>query len=173
MWLQFSYAAFVLSLISIIVLHFRKYIQQGKLPVSSAVIAIVSLYCWYLPAFSHPHFAYLIPFFHSLQYLVFVWFFKRNQVKAGIEAHDGLTQRREWVRQFGGYIAISLILGAMFFEFIPKHLDKIYKFSEVGMGANPILVVFLLFINIHHYFIDNVIWKSANPEVKKHLFMHN
>lgn len=172
MWLMASYTGFVLSLITLIALHVRKYIHEGTLPISSAVIAMVSLYAWYLPAFSHPHFAYLIPFFHSLQYLVFVWFFKKNQVKAGLPAHDGVTHRREWIRQFCGYIAISLILGAMFFEFIPKNLDKVYKFSEAGLGGNPILVVFLLFINIHHYFIDNVIWKSANPEVKKHLFMH-
>ncbi|MCC2678405.1 MAG: hypothetical protein K0R29_981 [Pseudobdellovibrio sp.] len=171
-WLKASYVVFAFSLVTLVGLHVKKYIQEGTLPISSAVIAMVSLYAWYLPAFSHPHFAYLIPFFHSLQYLVFVWFFKKNQVKANLPANDQVVQRREWIRQFGGYIVVSLILGAMFFEFIPKNLDKVYKFSEAGLGGNPILVVFLLFINIHHYFIDNVIWKSANPEVKKHLFMH-
>ena len=25
-------------------------------------------------------------------------------------------------------------------------------------------------INIHHYFIDNVIWRRDNPEMKSHLF---
>ncbi len=171
-WLKVSYAVFVISLITMIAIHVKKYIQEGTLPVSSAVVAMLSLYAWYLPAFSHPHFAYLIPFFHSLQYLVFVWFFKKNQVKANLPAEDVVVRRQEWVRQFYGYIAVSLILGAMFFEFIPKNLDKIYKFTEAGLGTNPVLVAFLLFINIHHYFIDNVIWKSANPEVKKHLFMH-
>jgi hypothetical protein len=172
LWLQASYTIFALSLLTLLAVHIKKFINDGTLPVSSAIVAMLSLYAWYLPVFSHPHFAYLIPFFHSIQYLVFVWFFKKNQVKANLQEHDGATHRREWIRQFCGYIAISLLLGALFFEFIPKNLDKIYHFSDAGLGANPILVVFLLFINIHHYFIDNVIWKSANPEVKKHLFMH-
>jgi hypothetical protein len=27
----------------------------------------------------------------------------------------------------------------------------------------------ILFINIHHYFIDNVIWKSRDPVTKQYL----
>jgi hypothetical protein len=171
-WLYLSYSGFVLSLLSLIVIHFNKYVRDGRWPVSSAVIALISIYAWYLPALSHPHFAYMIPFFHSLQYLVFVWFFKKNQVKANLQEQNEVTRRYEWIKQFVGYFAVSLLLGALFFEFIPKGLDNYFKFEEAGLGVNPILVVFLLFINIHHYFIDNVIWKSSNPEVKKHLFMH-
>ncbi len=29
-----------------------------------------------------------------------------------------------------------------------------------------------MFINIHHYFTDGVIWKISNPEVRKDLFAH-
>jgi hypothetical protein len=29
-----------------------------------------------------------------------------------------------------------------------------------------------MFINIHHYFTDGVIWKISNPEVRKELFAH-
>ena len=173
MWLQLSYAVFFLSLLSVVAIHIKKYISDATLPVSSAVVALFALYAWYLPALSHPHFGYLIPFFHSMQYLVFVWFFKKNQVSAAIADEEGATYRRDWVKKFCGYIAVSLVLGALFFEFIPKGLDNVYHFSEAGLGSSPILVVFLLFINIHHYFIDNVIWKSTNPEVKKHLFLHS
>ena len=34
----------------------------------------------------------------------------------------------------------------------------------------PILL--LMFINIHHYFTDGVIWKISNPEVRQELFAH-
>jgi hypothetical protein len=34
----------------------------------------------------------------------------------------------------------------------------------------PVLI--LMFINIHHYFTDGVIWKISNPEVRKELFAH-
>jgi hypothetical protein len=29
-----------------------------------------------------------------------------------------------------------------------------------------------MFINIHHYFTDGVIWKLRNPEVRRELFAH-
>jgi hypothetical protein len=43
-------------------------------------------------------------------------------------------------------------------------------FGEEPGKAAPILV--LMFINIHHYFTDGVIWKISNPEVRKELFAH-
>jgi hypothetical protein len=27
-----------------------------------------------------------------------------------------------------------------------------------------------IFINVHHYFIDNVLWRQGNPKVKQFLF---
>jgi len=27
----------------------------------------------------------------------------------------------------------------------------------------------MLFINIHHYFIDNVLWRFKDPEIQKYL----
>jgi hypothetical protein len=29
-----------------------------------------------------------------------------------------------------------------------------------------------MFINIHHYFTDGVLWKISNPEVRAQLFAH-
>ena len=172
LWLNLSYSIFIASFIYMIGLHVKKYIETGLLPVSSAVVAMGALYVWYLPMFYHPHFAYLIPMFHSLQYLVFVWAFKKNQVNAQIANESDVERRKKWLFKFVGFAISSLVLGALFFEFIPKSMDKSLSFSEAGMGTNPVLVAFLLFINIHHYFIDNAIWKSTNPEVKKHLFLH-
>lgn len=34
------------------------------------------------------------------------------------------------------------------------------------------LFVFWIFINVHHYFLDNVIWRAENPETRQHLFAH-
>jgi hypothetical protein len=43
-------------------------------------------------------------------------------------------------------------------------------FGEEPGRAAPILL--LMFINIHHYFTDGVIWKISNPEVRRDLFAH-
>ena len=43
-------------------------------------------------------------------------------------------------------------------------------FGEEPGRAAPILL--LMFINIHHYFTDGVIWKISNAEVRRDLFAH-
>jgi hypothetical protein len=43
-------------------------------------------------------------------------------------------------------------------------------FGEQPGKAAPILI--LMFINIHHYFTDGVIWHISNPEVRRELFAH-
>ena len=69
-----------------------------------------------------------------------------------------------------GFLVSALILGALFFEFMPKYLDRLDLIAPGTMGNAPFLAAFLLFINIHHYFIDNTIWRSDNEAVKKYLF---
>lgn len=170
-WLNLSYSVFIATLIYTVAFHIQKYRETKFIPTSSALIGLLSLYAWYVPAFSHPHFAYMIPFFHSIQYLVFVWFFKRNQVNDQISKLPLDQKKQAWAFKFIGFLIMSLVLGASAFEFVPKALDAHYKLSNSQMGSSPYLVCFLLFINIHHYFIDNAIWKSSNPEIKKYLFL--
>ena len=43
-------------------------------------------------------------------------------------------------------------------------------FGEAPGNAAPIVI--LMFINVHHYFTDGVIWKISNPEVRRDLFAH-
>ena len=82
----------------------------------------------------------------------------------------GPDARRAWLKHFVGFALLSLITGALFFEFIPRNLDKLQLLPAELLGSTPFLAVFLLFINIHHYFIDNTIWRSSNETVKKYLF---
>jgi len=159
-----------LSGLAVVYMLIRKFIADGSKPSMPGLAALGALYVWYLPAFDHPSFAYLIPFFHSLQYLVFVWSFKKNQVAAEANKHKGRDQREIWVRDFIGYAVGVTILGALSFEFVPNALDAQNWIHNPSLGTAPILSAVLLFINIHHYFIDNAIWKSNNDEMKKYLF---
>jgi hypothetical protein len=36
----------------------------------------------------------------------------------------------------------------------------------MGIGATPYLCAFVVFVNIHHYFMDHVIWRRDNPETR-------
>lgn len=169
-WAMICYTLFISTLLYLVVSFAKRYFETGETPQMTAVVAIASLYVWYLPMFYHPHFAYFIPFFHSLQYMVFVWSFKKNQISDRVEEKPNGDRRKEIAFYLIGFMVISVILGALAFEIIPKSLDKMIGFTNRAMGTNPFVVAFILFINIHHYFIDNTIWKSTNAEVKKYLF---
>lgn len=173
--LNLTYYLVAITLLSVVVMLIKKYIKEGKKPSTPGIIAFLSLYVWYLPTFSHPGFSYLIPLFHSLQYLAFVWVLKRNQVANETIKLSGEEFRRAWVKKFGGFALASLVLGALCFQFIPNALDRaqLLNSSNGMIGYAPFLAAFLLFINIHHYFIDNTIWRSDNEVVKKNLFQAN
>lgn len=168
--LELDKAILVVSLIAVIWLQIKKYINHGIKPAPPAVAAFLAIYVWYIPVLSHPGFGYLIPFFHSLQYLTFVWILKKNQTDDRIKNLAGPAARRAWLKYFVGFVVLSLVLGSVFFEFIPRGLDKLQLLPVDLLGATPFLAVMLLFINIHHYFIDNTIWRSTNETVKKYLF---
>lgn len=167
---QATYVVLGLTALAVIAMHVRRYLKTGVKPSAPGVAAYLSLYAWYVPAATHPAFGYFIPAFHSLQYLAFVWMLKRNQVGAEIADIQNVTERRkEWINRFGGFFANAAVLGALTFEFIPKALDARGWLSP-ELGPTPFMAAFLLFINIHHYFIDNAIWRSDNPTVREHLF---
>ena len=91
---------------------------------------------------------------------------KKNQILFQISNFKDGEWRLALVKKFGGFALGSLFLGALFFEWLPKSLDSLSLIPAGEMGTSPLLVTFLLFINIHHYFIDNAIWRSDNPTVK-------
>jgi UDP-N-acetylmuramyl pentapeptide phosphotransferase/UDP-N-acetylglucosamine-1-phosphate transferase len=66
--------------------------------------------------------------------------------------------------------SLGVLLGGGFMDIIPKQIDKFHKAGTAFMGGNFFLVAFLLFINIHHFFIDNAFWRRHNAEVQRYLF---
>lgn len=159
--LQAAYWALGISFVAVLGMHWARYRRSGAKPSGPALAAFFSLYAWYLPALVNPLFAYFIPFFHSLQYLAFVWTLKQNQEQSKNDSG--------WLTRVFGFLATAGLLGALAFEYVPKNLDTFGGFSPL-LGSSPVLAVTLLFINIHHYFIDNVIWRATNPDVKQFLF---
>lgn len=151
-----------------------RYVREGRTLARAGWVSYLSLLAWYLPFASHPHFFYMIPFFHSLQYLLFVSALKKNQWTA--EVPEALTpKRRRWLARHGIlYFGIALLSGLMVFWWIPNALDQRMESwdPDAALFWSPTIFmgVIQLFINIHHYFIDNVLWRSDNVSLRKYLF---
>lgn len=173
-WKNLSYGFTIVSGLAVLVLFARRFIKEGRGPAPAAWVSFLALYTWYLPFAYHPHFFYMIPFFHSAQYLLFVIALKKNQWQSEVQNFEEPKQRftlsRNYILYFGG----AALLGLLAFETIPVFLDNQYKTlnptSESIWGPTIFMACFMLFINIHHYFIDNVIWRKTNPDLQKYLF---
>jgi hypothetical protein len=105
-------------------------------------------------------YAALVPFFHSLQYLLIAW---------GVQLSVGLTERqrqpsgRYVVSESVRWAAINVAAGVALFWGLPRlgsHLGRSLQFSNA---------VLLSAIQIHHFFVDGVIWRLREPSVRSPL----
>lgn len=139
----------------------RTRLHQGQWPSLNMLIAPVAFFAWYFPGIYHAEFATMIvPFFHSLQYLAFIQKVERGRL---LDKHPRSIQLR------GTLLALGLaVTGFLAFEWIPNSVD-VKANSIQTMNGWFFFVCTWLFINIHHYFIDNVIWRFKNPHIRRYL----
>jgi hypothetical protein len=168
-WLNTAYALTAFSTTSFLALMVKRFIHDGKVLPMSAWAALLSIYIWYIPGFYHKHYFLMIPFFHSLQYLLFSGTFAKNKALEESKVHsDGPVQRAHFLKSWGGFCLLSITTGFLAWHFIPNTLDAHMKVSNV-LGPTLFMFSFQIFLNIHHYLIDNVIWRSSNQQMKKYL----
>lgn len=165
-----SYWVTGITFLLVAVAVIRNYIKTGRLPAMASFVGFATIYVWYIPTFYHPLFFYFIPFFHSLQYLLFVGTLKKNQAShmAG-GAKEASAARMASLKTFAGFFVVTIITGILAFELLPKVLDQYVPANAKLFGPTLWLFAFNVFINVHHYFIDNVIWRGDNEALKVHI----
>lgn len=144
----------------------RGAVREGsKYPLNGLIAYATSLYPWLFFQQVNPIYFAFVPAFHSLQYLIVVWRYELNANGASVEA--GST------KPIGGLIKFYLVgagLGAVGFWGAPLLLTNMASYNETLLGVSVFLFVFWTFINVHHYLMDNVMWRKGNPDVAKYLF---
>jgi len=123
-----------------------------------------ALYLW-LFAYVDPIYAVLAPMFHSLQYLSFVWRYQLNKLRAEPSSTSWSPRAR-----FAAFVASGILLGWLGFVAIPHVLQLTFTPDTSRWGPTVFAFMFAIWINIHHYFIDNVIWRRDNDDVRRFLF---
>lgn len=110
----------------------------------------------------------MIPFFHSLQYLLFSTTFSKNKANDYSSTFkDESRARAEFLKKLGGFLVTTVVTGYLFWEFIPNQLNSNVKVSTI-LGPTIFMFYFQIFLNVHHYLIDNVIWRKDNKQLKKY-----
>jgi hypothetical protein len=168
--LTWSYWITGLTLLVAVITVIRNWIETGVWPSLAALVSFASIYVWFLPVLAHPGFFYLIPFFHSLQYMLFVGALKWNQSRSvASTAANPRASRAAFIRNFVGFFGLAVVLGVLVFTTIPEWLDSNMTLQDLAIGPTMWMFAFSWFINVHHYFIDNVIWRGDNEFVREHL----
>lgn len=141
--------------------------RTGQLPPLRALVAWASLFVWYAVMARDPKAIFWIQVAHALQYLAFPIRVEMN--RTGIVEH---APHGKLVAHMAIYGALLLVVSYLVAQVVPAA-----AMSGVAnvLGEEPgkvVPVLVLMFINIHHYFTDGVIWHISNPEVRKDLFAH-
>jgi hypothetical protein len=172
----FGLAAAAGGLVSLWVL-FTRWRENGGLPWNGVLAYCVSLYLWLLFVQMDPLWLLVVPALHSLQYLVVVWRYELNYEGDKIGASERPTapflERIFGHRSIEGmalFVASGLLIGYLGFWGLPQFLDKFVPYDKTEFGGTMFLFVFWIFINVHHYFLDNVMWRRENPDTRKYLF---
>jgi hypothetical protein len=155
----------------------QKAITSRQLPPINGTIAyLVSLYVWLWFVRINPFFLLIIPAFHSLQYMVVVWRYRLNREsdladqRARSMGMPATKTRQIMWRNHIGFAVLGLILGGIGFWGAPVIFDTWQPYDATIFGPSLFLFMFWIFINVHHYFLDNVMWRRENPDTGKYLF---
>ena len=138
---------------------YANYRDHGAVPSINMLVPFVALYVWWMPETRQFEFYFLLtPMFHSLQYLAFVY--KMEDTRLRGEPH----------RELKATLLVSglVLAGWLAFEMVPNTLDTaLGTFTAWNMFF--FFTAAMLFINVHHYFIDNVLWRFKDPEIRAYL----
>jgi hypothetical protein len=144
--------------------------RTGALPPARALVAWLAIFVWYAVMARDPKALFWIQIAHALQYLAFPIRVEINRTaaSAGGAARSAGRLARHMALYGGGLLAASYVISRV----VPASAMSVVgnMFGEEPGRVAPVLI--LMFINIHHYFTDGVIWKISNPEVRRELFAH-
>jgi hypothetical protein len=155
-------------------LHWK---ARRALPVNGLVAYGVSLYLWLWFVGVNPLWGLVVPALHSLQYLTVVWRYQLNRERAELgsdEYRKGSLARAIFGANPAGHMAVFVltgtVLGFLGFWMLPTIADAIVPYDRQAIAGALFLFVFWIFINVHHYLLDNVMWRRENPDTRAYLF---
>ena len=80
------------------------------------------------------------------------------------------TISRPALVRFSKFVGWGLVLGWIGCTGLPLLFHASLSPDPALFGPAVFVFIFVMWINIHHYFIDNVIWRRDNDDVRKYLF---
>lgn len=158
----FSYVFFAISLLlvakNIVISNYR---SEQKVPPMTVTVTMLSIWMWLQP-FNQPYGyqAWVVPIAHGAQYLYFAYRVEgRSFTPEIINFQRGTLGKHtfNWL----ALTATALITGYVGFQLIPRTLDQTPLLEQISKASssNFFLIATFLFVSLHHYLVDAVVWK--------------
>jgi hypothetical protein len=167
-WLEHAARDVLLATaIALAVVLARKWIRERKLPLVTPLTAMLcSVWTWSIYSSVDPLVRYMVPALHSIQYLYFVWLLRGGEARE----REGPPWFETSARTRIGILAVSALgLGWLLFHGAPTALDDVLvprRARTTDLGPTPYFAALYAFVNLHHYFMDFVIWRRDNSETR-------
>ena len=169
-WLDHLTAVvFAASTVAMIGALARKAVRERRLPPLAPLTGyLVSIWLWMVYSSLDRLTMYVLPALHSIQYLYMVHLWRRNEARA----HEGPPHFGKPAAVRVGTLAVSALgLAFLLFKVIPSFLDgALVPAPKPGvvlpLGPTPYFAAIFVFVNVHHYFMDHVLWRRDNPETR-------
>jgi hypothetical protein len=161
---QLIFLATAVVLLGVLV---EKWRRERRLPILTPLTALLcSVWAWSIYSSIDPLVVYAIPALHSIQYLYFVWLLKGGEARE--REGPPWFERAASVRI--GLLAFSaLVLGWILFHGAPAALDGFLvprRSRFTALGPTPYFAALFAVVNIHHFFMDYVIWRRDNRQTR-------
>lgn len=126
------------------------------------ILPAATQYLWFVQSVYIPSFQEFVPMLHSLQYILIAW---GIQLKVKMEVKHIEPSRRFVFSETSRWFAINFVGGAVLFYMLPK--------IGTALGYSSLFSIAIVYaaIQIHHFFVDGVIWKLKNQTVSHPLMM--
>ena len=152
------WAAFIAFIAMIIYWSYR---NRRILPLI-VVLPAATQYLWFVQSVYIPSFQEFVPMLHSLQYILIAW---SIQLKEKMDVKHIEPSKKYVASETTRWFAINFAGGALLFYMLPK--------AGAALGYSTLFSIAIIYaaIQIHHFFVDGVIWKLKNKTVSHPLMM--
>lgn len=138
-------------------------ISHKRIIPAIVILPAATQYLWFVQAVYMPSFQEFVPLFHSLQYILVAW---GLQLKEKMDLNNIPPSKKYAITETIRWFSLNVAGGAVLFYMLPKIG---VAFGYTGYFS---IAIFFAAIQIHHFFVDGVIWKLKNKTVSHPLSMH-
>jgi hypothetical protein len=151
----YACAAIVLGVLA------HDFFRHKKRPPALYLLPAAAQYVWFALAGQKPGYAEFVPFFHGLQYLVIAW-----AMQIAMRFSDTPATRPAIARESLRWYALNAAGGVALFYLLPHGV------ARAGVDSAFATAIVLTAVQIHHFFVDGVIWKLKSQKVVSPLLVN-